>query len=140
MSVTSARGQSVISGTTGTVLYRNRDEDGLDIAALKGTRLDNPADERIDMAGLFGGGLRRVTDDGWSVEMTHRVYVLHPKGASIHFMKDAEADFDKHTTFYVLDRSLEDIRDCGFSWSGRTLVCASSNTLSIWSRPAPLTL
>ena len=54
--ICSTSGQSVVSGATGEMLYRNLDNDGLDIAALKGKRLDHPADERFDMAGLYGGG------------------------------------------------------------------------------------
>lgn len=140
MLVTSISGQSVISAITGEVLYRNRDDDGLDTSALKGTRLDHPADERFDMAGLYGGGLRTMTDDGWSVEQLRGHCVLYPAGASIHFLSPAWESYEKDATFHLLDRSGEDIRALGFSWSGRTLVYASPNTLSIWGRPAPLTL
>lgn len=140
MLVTSSTGQSVIAGHTGEVTYRNRDDDGLDISALKGTRLDHPADERFDMAGLFGGGLRRVTDDGWSVETSRGHCILQPSGASIHFLAPAWDGHAKDTTFHLLDRGGEDIRAFGFSWSGRTLVVATPSTLMIWARPAPLTL
>ncbi len=59
--VTSQSGQSVMDGTTGEIMYRNRDADGLDTSALKGTRLDHPADERFDMVGQYGGALRTMT-------------------------------------------------------------------------------
>jgi len=140
MLVTSASGQSVMSGVTGKVLYRNREDDGLDIARLKGTRLDHPAEERFDMAGLYGGGLRTVTDDGWRV-LKQRGYCLlcRPK-ASVHILSVPGSDDPKEAAFHVLDKSGEDIRVLGFSWSGRTLVCATPRTLTIWGRPAPLTL
>ncbi|MCF2869992.1 hypothetical protein L0664_02835 [Octadecabacter sp. G9-8] len=138
--VTSANGQSVIAGTTGDILYRNRDDDGLDVSALKGTRLDHPADERFDMAGLYGGGLRTVTDDGWSVEALRGASILHPLNASIHFLDPKWESYAKDPTFYMLDRGSEEIRALGFSWTGRTLAVATSSTLSLWARPAPLTL
>ncbi|MCW1950629.1 MAG: hypothetical protein KIH44_004585 [Octadecabacter sp.] len=140
MLVTSVNGQSVIDGFTGEILYRNREADGLDTSALKGTRLDHPADERFDMSGLYGGGLRCVTDDGWYVERLGPNCVLHPAGASVHFLGAKWADHNKDATFYLLDRSGEDIRALGFSWTGRTLVCATPSTLSVWNRPAPLAL
>ncbi|SMX37328.1 hypothetical protein [Octadecabacter ascidiaceicola] len=140
MLVTSVNGQSVIDGATGEILYRNRDEDGLDASALKGTRLDHPADERFDMAGLYGGGLRTMTDDGWSVERIGSYCVLHPAGASVHFLDAKWAEYNKDASFHLVDRSGEEIRAHGFSWTGRTLICATPSTLSIWNRPAPLTL
>jgi len=140
MLVTSANGQSVIDAATGEIVYRNRDADGLDTSALKGTRLDHPADERFDMAGLFGGGLRCMTDDGWSVERLGPHCVLHSAGASVQFLDTKWAAHNKDATFHLLDRSGEDIRALGFSWTGRTLVCATPSTLSIWNRPAPLAL
>lgn len=140
MLVTSHNGQSVISGTTAKILYRNRDDDGLDRSALKGTRLDHPADERFDMAGLYGGGLRATTDDGWTVERLRGHCILHPAGASIHFLGPAWETYEKDATFHLIDNTGEDIRAFGFSWTGRTLVCATSSTLAVWGRPAPLTL
>ena len=140
MLVTSINGQSVIDGATGEIVYRNREDDGLDTSALKGTRLDHPADERFDMAGLYGGGLRCMTDDGWSVERFGPHCVLHPAGASVHFLATKWAAHNKDATFHLLDRSDEDSRVLGFSWTGLTLVCATPSTLSIWNRPAPLAL
>jgi len=110
MLVTSVNGQSVICGATGGTLYRNREDDGLDASALKGTRLDNPADERFDLTGLYGGGLRTVTDDGWSVERLGPSCVLYPATASVHFLASKWVDHNKDATFHLLDRSGEEIR------------------------------
>lgn len=154
MLVTSITGQSVMCGVMGEVLYRNREQDGLDVAALKGTRLDQPATERFDMAGLFGGALRTQTNDGWSVErimsgsanLRDALHsdvvncVLHPQGASIHFLGPQWDDYTKDRRFNLLAREREDIRVFGFSWTGRTLVIATSCDIKVWSRPAPLPL
>ena len=138
--VCSANGQSVIDTASGDVLYRNRDANGLDVSTLKGTRLDHPADERFDMAGLFGGGLRTVTDDGWSVAHLQGHAILHPPGASIFFAAPKWQDHNKNGTFYLLDRSREDIRAFGFSWTSHSLVLATPSTLMLWHRPCPLKL
>lgn len=140
MLVTSTSGQSVIDGRSGDLIYRNHDQDGLDPAALKGTRLDHPADARFDMAGLYGGGLRTCTNDGWSVERIGAHAVLHPPSASIRYLGPEWDSYRKDATFHVLDRSTDDPRVIGFSWSGQTLVSATAQTLVIWGRPPPLAL
>ena len=138
--ICSGTGQSVVSAATGEILYRNREEDGLDIAALKGTRLDHPADERFDMAGLYGGGLRTMTDDGWTVECVQGHAILHPPQASIHFHHPKWDSYKKDRSFHVLDRGGEDIRAFGFSWTSHSLVLATPSTVMLWHRPAPLKL
>lgn len=143
--VTSVSGQSVMDATTGTRLFRNRADDGYDVHALKAARLDHPAIERIDMAGLHGGALRRETRDGWSVDMFDLAWpqtscVLHPPKASIYFLKPGWAHGIKDATFHLLAREPEDIRAFGFSWTGRSLVLATPSTLKIWARSAPLQL
>ncbi len=140
MLVTSRSGQSVVSGVSGEVLYRNREEDGLDPARLKGTRLDHPADERFDMAGVYGGGLRTMTSDGWSTTALRGHCLLHPPYSSIRYLEPGWDGHTKDATFHLLDKSGEEVRVLGFSWSGHTMVCATSSRLTIWGRPAPLTL
>ncbi|MCF2904565.1 hypothetical protein L0666_06165 [Octadecabacter sp. CECT 8868] len=140
MLVVTSNGQSVICGQTGDIIYRNRDEDGFDAEALKGTRLDHPANERFDMAGPFGGGLRTRLKDGWKVEQLDQYRVLTPALGSIHFRGPSWDGQDHDDTFHLLDRSGDSLQVLGFSWTGRTLVCATSKTLNIWARPAPLTL
>ncbi len=142
--VTSSKGQSVMDGTTGETMYRNRDADGLDTSALKGTRLDHPADERFDMVGLYGGALRTMTDDGWSIEKIVTPAgvqcLLQPPKASIHFADPKWNGHGKDATFYLMGTAGDDIRAYGFSWTGRILALATSGSLTLWSRPAPLSL
>lgn len=142
--VCSSQGQSVIDAATGTTLYRNHEDDGLDWAALKGTRLDHPADERFDMAGLPGGGLRSATNDGWSVMQLGQgdasLCLLHPPGASVFNLRPTIAEVTLDATFHLLARERAEIRAFGFSWTGRSLVLATASDLRIWSRDAPLTL
>lgn len=142
--VTSASGQSVIDATTGRMIYRNRHDDGMDTAALKGTRLDHPADERIDMAGLYGGALRSATSDGWSLTQIgaaeDALCLLHPPDALAHTTRPERPAHGGDAPFHLLAREPEEIRVFGFSWTGRSLVLATPNLLRIWTRPAPLSL
>ncbi len=142
--VTSANGQSVIDGTSGEIRYRNREADGVDPAALKGTRLDHPADERFDLAGLYGGGLRSQTNDGWSVEVlgleARAMCLLHPPNASIHNLRPERAAQGKEARFCLMGAEREPIRAFGFSWTGRCLALATPSTLLLWARPMPLAL
>jgi hypothetical protein len=142
--VTSQSGQSVMDGTTGEIMYRNRDADGLDTSALKGTRLDHPADERFDMVGLYGGALRTMTDDGWSIEKIATPAgvqcLLQPPKASIHFADPKWNGHGKDATFYLMGTAGDNIRAFGFSCTGRILALATSGSLTLWSRPAPLSL
>ncbi|MEP4197605.1 MAG: hypothetical protein ABJL99_18430 [Aliishimia sp.] len=143
--VISQSGQSVMDATTGTRLYRNRAADGYDVNALKAARLDHPAIERMDMAGLHGGALRRETEDGWSVDMFNLIWpetccVLHPPNASIYFLKKGWTQGIKDPTFHLMAREREDVRAFGFSWTGRSLLLATPSTLTIWARTAPLHL
>ena len=142
--VTSHNGQSVMEATTGEIMYPNRDADGLNTSALKGTRLDYPADERFDMAGLYGGALRTMTDDGWSVEKIATPAsvqcLLQPPNASIRFAEPNWNGYGKDATFYLMGTAGDDIRAHGFSWTGRILALATSGSLTLWSRPAPLSL
>lgn len=129
--VTSSDGQSVIDAASGEIQYRNKDNDGLDIAALKATRLNHPADERIDMCGLFGGALRCVTNDGWSAtQVTHGTQTA----CLLHLTNQTTP------SSHLLSREQDEIRAFGFSWTGQTLALATSTTLTLWNRPAPLQL
>lgn len=139
MLVVSSSGQSVIDGTTGEVLYRNREEDGYNLHRLQASRLDNPKTAPIHMSGLDGGSLRSSTVDGWTVDQLpinwpETYSILQPPGASIYFLKKEWRKVKRDASFYVLQNEATEIRAFGFSWTGKTLVWADSSDLYIWSR------
>jgi hypothetical protein len=127
--VASSSGQSVIDCKTGEKRYRNYEHDGYDWSALRGRALNSGDENWIEMCGLHGGGLRTVSDDGYSVrqiplEWPICYFVLeHPK-SSIYLQMPK---------FDLLLKDYE-ARSWGFSWTGKTLVWADGSGLHIWGR------
>lgn len=86
--------------------------------------------ETIRMAGLYGGGLSRVTRDCWTVDIVHipwpdEYLVVAPPDSSI---------YDLDTRIARLRPPITAVHAFGFSPSGRTLVLATSSDLYIYGR------
>lgn len=141
MLLASQSGQQIIDVASGALIFRNDGADGLDPAALKATRLDHPGEERLDIAGLYGGALRNMTSDGWSVDLIAKgsefLSLLHAPGTSDGM---GRVSFGGAASFHLLARDTEQVRVFGFSWTGRALVLATPGVVRLWTRPAPLTL
>ena len=84
------------------------------------------------IAGLFGGGLRATTSDGWTVDVVapewphHRVLLSADGGAC----KGPPGE----RWWHVFNAGYSTLRAAGFSQSGRTLAVATSSDLAIWTR------
>jgi hypothetical protein len=89
----------------------------------------------IRMSGVFGGGLPTTTSDGWSVEVialdwpVEEVILLEPKSSLYGSL------YGKPTSFHKIGSESE-IRACGFLYSGRTLVIATTSAVSVFRRGA----
>lgn len=91
--------------------------------------------EHVDVAiaGRKGGGLPRATEDGWSLELvtlewpTQDVLLVPPGSALFVCHEDDEARFTRI-------ESDPEIHACGFSFSGRSLVIAAGDDLTIYHR------
>jgi hypothetical protein len=66
--------------------------------------------------------------------------LLQPPNASIRFAEPKWNGYGKDATFYLMGTAGDDIRAHGFSWTGWILALATSGSLTLWSRPAPLSL
>ena len=137
MLVTSANGQSVLDPFSDEVLYRNREADGW-VGPMHASRLDDPVAAPFLMAGIHGGGLLTAASDGWTIarfalHLAETCFVVHPPGASIHFLDRAFRQFEKDTTFHLIAREADHVA-FGFSWSGRALALAMSSDLLVWTR------
>jgi hypothetical protein len=135
MLVVSSQGRGLFECTSGQRLARISDDDSGDpvgqdlscdgIGVLTGTR--------VPIAGLLGGGLHRVTMDGWSVDVVapdwpdKRVVLSSP-------FHNPYATPDKGGWFVVHDEDICELRAVGFSPSGNTFVAASSCGVSLWIR------
>ena len=137
--VVTSNGQGIFSTTTGHRVYRNRNESGYDHERLEAKRLDITTHRPILMAGDDGGGLRRTTSDGWTIEILQMKWptsysILQPPGASIYFLASQWEHRGKDASFQVLMKSEGLPVAFGFSWSGKSLVWLDRSDLVIWHR------
>jgi hypothetical protein len=134
MLVVSSNGQGVIDCQTGTKVHRDCEQPAYDPATLTAWPTNKDESYKIRMCGLHGGGLRTVTDDGWSVhsipiDWPKSFYVLNHPGSDVFMSR-----FGHPVRISVLAHDCE-VRAFGFSWTGNTLVLAGSAGVRIWGRP-----
>jgi hypothetical protein len=130
--VVSASGKSVVDCRAGVKIARDHDDDD-DGAQFLETRGVGPlAGQTIRVAGLFGGGLPIRTADGWEIELvatrwpaTKIVLVERQRGP-----QGRQPD----VTHTIATES--DLRACGFSYTGKSLVIATPADVAIYSRDA----
>lgn len=85
----------------------------------------------VSLAGLWGGGLRTMTVDGWVI---HRASPNWPTDSAILCTPDAPDLYDDPATATVLVKDQDPgIRAYGFSDTGQSLVVATTS-LFIWTR------
>ncbi len=137
--VVSSNGQGVFDTATGSRVYRNRNESGYNPERLEADRLDRTGGRPIPMAGDDGGGLRRSTSDGWTIDILQISWptsysVVQRPGASIYFVDPRWDRFNKDASFHVLKKSEGLPIAFGFSWSGRSLIWLDRSDLFIWRR------
>lgn len=137
--VVSSNGQSVFECTSGERIYRNREGDGYDPMLLEGHRLDEPTASPFAMSGSDGGGLLKVTSDGWTVDTIqlkwpHTFCILQPPGTSIYFLHDKPNAPKKDGTYHLVQSQLGEPVAFGFSWSGKSLVWCDKSDLYVWTR------
>lgn len=132
--VVSSNGQAIYDCITGERIYRNHENDGYDHKLLSARRLDQKESAPIPMSGIHGGGLRHITDDGWSLQTEHYAYprshlILVPPLGSLSEMPGTryKQDFDVIACEY-------EFRVWGFSWSGNTFVWSDEADVRIYNR------
>ena len=137
--VVTSNGQGIFDTATGQRVYRNRDDKGYDHEQLAAIRLDRTGEPPIPIAGDDGGGLRRVTSDGWTIDILQMNWptaysILQPPGASIYFLGSQWNQNRKDASFRVLMKSEGLPVAFGFSKSGKSLVWLDRSDLVIWRR------
>lgn len=131
--IVSSAGRGVIDCTDGTRVARDDSEYYAGEESLEAAGIGPLQGATIRMSGLFGGGLPTRTTDGWSVEVivldwpVSEVVLLEPKS----FLYGSL--YGKPTAFHKIGSDSE-MRACGFSYSGRSLVIATTSTISIFRR------
>lgn len=128
-------GRSVLDPRTGERVARDRDalDDGWLVASeLRARGIGPIQDDWVSVAGIWGGGLPRMTGDGWGVTVTAvdwpaEQVVLEPPGRSVLVEELSDG-------CVMLDRPVNEVRAVGFTWSGRTLIAATSADMQMWAR------
>lgn len=129
-----SKGQTIIDCQSGDVVYRNRDHDGYSHDTLTAWDLSGVNSDPVRMSGVGGGGLKRFTSDGWSVEAIPIAwpiyyYVLQHPGSSIF----SDYKLGRKPKFDLLDYDYQQMA-WGFSNSGNSLLLTSSSDVILWSR------
>jgi hypothetical protein len=128
--VLSHNGVGVVDPFTAQTLARSDDDDTYgDHYPVAVAGIGPVAGIRIPLAGLWGGGLRTFTPDGW------RVAVIAPDwpGEKVALIPPGAPDPDEAPESALIIHDDDPIRAAGFSDSGRVLVVATSR-LHLWTR------
>ncbi|AZD09391.1 hypothetical protein C4K26_3996 [Pseudomonas chlororaphis] len=131
--VSSSSGLGLFDCETGKKIARDTSDRALTDRFLECKGIGVLANKTIRMAGVYGGSLPASTPDGWSIETVtlkwpeEHLLLLKP-GSWLH-----GADCNRPSSFHKL--AIEyDVRAFGFSYSGQTLVIATSGDLVIYRR------
>jgi hypothetical protein len=136
--VTSSQGRGVFDCVAGNCLERDHavaadENDWQDDFELEALGIGPLAGRTIRIAGLPGGALARTTRDGWCVERFALDWpiesvLLTPPGSWIY-----ETRPGRSSAFVKLAEEYE-LRACGFSPTGNSLVVATASELTIFAR------
>ncbi|MDI9833496.1 hypothetical protein QMY38_20070 [Streptomyces sp. KAU_LT] len=123
-------GHGLFDAVTGERIARDDDPDPEDAlpdeaSGLSCSGLGPIAGSRVRVAGLFGGGLRTTTEDGWSLEVAGKVR----SGEGV-LLSRAGREGER----WIPDIDRTELRAAGFSPSGQTLAVATSSDLALWTR------
>lgn len=128
-------GLGVVDCTTGVTLARKsgQDSDVEDPHPIRIAGIGPLEAQIIPLAGLWGGGLRTMTPDGWVV---HRAAPNWPAECSVLCPPEAPELEDTDTSILLVKDVLPSIRAFGFSDSGQSMIVADSS-LYVWTRASP---
>jgi hypothetical protein len=132
--VVSSQGRGVIDAVSGEKVARDADEYYEDAQHLEAEGIGPLASHTIRTAGLSGGGLPLKTADMWSIELVTMDWpvtdvLLFPPGAWLY------GSLHKKPDSFTKLVSESELRAAGFSYSGRSLVVATSSDITIFGRP-----
>lgn len=135
--VVSSSGRGVIDCSSGEKIAREhgRQRGEWPAHSLQAKGLGPLEDVNVALAGRSGGGLPRVTADGWSLELvtlewpTQEVLLVPPGSALFVCHENAKPTFRRI-------ESHPEVHACGFSFSGKSLVVAAGDELTIYHRAA----
>lgn len=133
--VVSSNGRGLFECSTGTRIARDPDPDAgwPDTNELVHEGIGPISGVAVPMAGLWGGGLHTTTPDGWTVDVVAPDWPVESVTLSLNgspYRGEAGSSW-----WHVHREASCELRAVGFSPSGKTLVIASSCTLTFFTRP-----
>jgi hypothetical protein len=131
--VVSSQGRGVIDCFTGEKVARDCEEFYENETSLESQGIGILSDRTIRMAGLFGGGLPSITEDGWQIECItlnwpEQMLILLPPNSNLYGSVTGHPD--------LMTKIFEDscIRTYGFSYTGKTFIIATTSDVTIFAR------
>lgn len=131
--VVSSAGRGVVDCRTGQKVARDDSEYYEDERNLEAVGIGPLQGKVLRVSGLLGGGLPVSTIDGWSVEIItlvwpeHEILLLQPYASLYDSLHGKPSRFHKIA-------SESELRACGFSPSGHSLVIATSSEVVVFGR------
>lgn len=131
--VVSYAGRGVIDCKTGERIARDDSEYFEDTRFMEAAGIGPLEGQTVRVAGGQGGGLPTSTQDGWSIEVVtrewpeHEVLMLAPFASLYDCLQGKPSRFNKIAVE-------SELRASGFSYTGRTLIVASSSDMLIFGR------
>jgi hypothetical protein len=130
-------GRGLFDARSGKRLARDDSEPGagwLKEVPYEATAIGVLGGATVRLAGILGGGLARITADGWHLEVTpvdwpNHIVFVEPPGASI-FVPERSSSCGRVDV-------TEDLRAIGFSQTGNSFVVATSSDLRFYARTEP---
>lgn len=133
--VVSSQGRGLFDTLTGEKLARDSDEffDNPDPTGLTAPGIGRASNSTVPLAGLHGGGLPRITHDGWIIDIVQLPWPRHVLFLSSNYKPCYD---NSGHSWKICDDGACEYRVAGFSPSGRAFVFASSCELIIYGRKA----
>lgn len=131
--VVSSSGRGVVDCLSGLKVARDDEEYFEDERYLEARGIGPLDGQTLHMSGLLGGGLPNSTSDGWSIALVtldwpvHEVLLLEPFASLYDSLRG------KPSLFHKIGADSE-VRACGFSHSGRSLIVATSSDITVFGR------
>jgi hypothetical protein len=134
--VLSSQGRGVFDCLTGEKVARDYEEahDSFDPIRLLAHGFGPLEGKIIRMAGLFGGGLPRSTEDGWFLEEQAPAWPTRSILLTPPTMERADGSHARTEPVVLGDDGACELRAFGFSETGRSFVIAISCALDIFAR------
>jgi len=125
-------GLGIIDVPSGEVVARkvDIDDDDYDDRPVQARGIGPLAGQPVALSGLWGGGLRTMTPDGW---MIHRAAPNWPAECAVLCPPGNPGNLDQSSAILLVKDLDPPIRALGFSDSGRSMVVANT-LLYIWRR------